>query len=206
MFSSLNVLPTLGVSLNGGIALSRRWSIRFSLFPNSSISLPTSASQLKNYNIAYEFGAYRGRVSYVLLEDKKFSPGISLSGFVGYTAGSMTVQTAKQTLSSQTDYQRVYSTSGNSYTDFTVTTTPSYYAEAICAWSSIIAGPELRMWFNLDFIFPYLGYGLGFQYSLISTKFNLNNDVRMFASMKRLPEPWQTEKRFRPITLKQRNL
>lgn len=170
MFSSLNVLPTLALSLNGGIGISDRWSLRFSIFPTTSILLPTSSEQLQTFDISYIYGAYRARVSYLLVEDKRFGPGVSLSGFIGYNTGELSVKT------NETSLTPIVS-SVTSPANLTVQVTPSYNAEALCKWNDFTVGPEIRVWYNLGFIFPYIGYGIGFQSSEITTTFNFNTNI-----------------------------
>jgi hypothetical protein len=132
--------------------------------------LPTSTSQLDDFDLSFNYGSYRGRASYILLEDKLFAPGLSLSGLVGYSNGKLSVKTQETTLTPSTS-------SIITPIDYTITATPSYDAEAICEWSDYTAGAEIKLWWNLGVIFPYIGYGISFQYSEISTSFNLNSNI-----------------------------
>jgi len=181
LYTDLKALPSLGISLNGGFGITDRIDVRFSLFPPSYINLPSSRKELQNYDIAFKYSAYKLKANYCVWPGKPFSGGFSIGTFIGYTEGSLSVNTKEESMA---PIQATTITSGadtpfSFLTTYDMNVTGVHNIGAQSQWKSYTIGPELKVWFNLFFIFPYFGYGVGYQSGSIDTTMTFNATARV---------------------------
>lgn len=150
------------ISFNFGMGITRKWDLRFSFFPNVPIALSSDAFG-SNTSAEIKFGTYRARMGYHLVEGGFLKPGVTIAGFASYTTGAMSVTQTGQSV-----------TSGSvSLTNVT--------SKVATNWQYLGIGPEVRVWYDLMFFHPFLGYSLGLQVGQYTTGLNISGDMSVGA-------------------------
>lgn len=158
-----SVLPAPNISFNFGVGINRSWDLRFSFFPNVPIAL-SSGTFGSGTSGSIKFGTYRARLGYHILEGGFLKPGLTLAGFASYTTGGLSLTQTGQSV-----------TSGN--------VTFSNVNSAISTdWQYLGFGPEMRLWYDLKFFHPFVGYSLGMQAGHFTTGMNLSGDLKVGAT------------------------
>jgi len=153
-----SILPAPNISFNFGMGFTRSWDFRFSFFPNVPIAL-SSGSFGGGTSSTIKFGTYRARIGYHILEGELLRPGVTLAGFASYTTGGLSVSQTGQTV-----------TSGSvSMTNVTSSVSTN--------WQYLGLGPELRVWYNLMFFHPFVGYSLGLQVGQFTTALDVSGTM-----------------------------
>lgn len=143
-------LTAPNISFNFGMGISHKWDIRFSFFPNVPIALDPAILG-GNTSAEIQFGTYRARAGYHVLEGGFLRPGLTIAGFASYTTGSLKLSRGSQNFSSGV-VQLANATS-------TFATN----------WQYLGVGPEVRAWYDLKFFHPFVGYSLGLQLGQYTT-------------------------------------
>lgn len=151
------------ICLNFGVGINRSWDVRFSFFPNAPIALPSSLLG-SNRSAELKSGTYRARLGYHVLEGGFLKPGLTLAGFASYSTGSLSL-TETGYATSSTD------ASGNTVALSNATNKVS------TSWQYFGLGPEARVWYDLKFFHPFIGYSLGFQLGQYTTGIDVTGDV-----------------------------
>lgn len=154
-------LPAPSISFNFGIGFSRKWDVRFSFFPNVPIAM-SSGTFGGGTSAQMAFGTYRARVGYHILEGGFLKPGLTLAGFASYTTGSLSL--TQNNLSQSTS-------------DSTGTVAMNANATISTNWQYVGLGPELRLWYDLMFFHPFIGYSLGTQIGQYTTGLNVAGTI-----------------------------
>jgi hypothetical protein len=152
-----SALPTLGISLNLGIALSNNWDLRLGLFPGVDIALPQPSESVTG---TIKNASFLIKPVYHIKRNQAFTPGISISGIVGYSAGGITLNATGLT-SESFPFSTSYSAGGQTATipgsaDYT------FDIKTNAKWEYYTIGSEVRLWYNLFFFIPYVGLGLAY--------------------------------------------
>lgn len=166
-----NAPPYLGdaaLSFNFGIGFSKQWDLRFSFFPAASISLPTSLLG-SGRSGSISLGVYRAKVGYNLVESSLFKPGVTLSGFLSYS--STNVSLTQTNLS----YSRTDSDATTTFNSTSLT--------ASLSGQYVGMGPEIRVWYDMKFFHPFIGYSLGLQLGQFTTALNLEGTITVTPSI-----------------------
>ncbi len=172
VFQNLEAIPAMGMSINGGVGLSERWDLRVSVFPGRTIMLPSSEAQLQNYDSLFTYTAFKLKSTYNLWDGKPGFPGLSLSGFFSYSKGSINIQTKEAFTDSVSASKNT--TDGYTSIDYQLDAKTAYNIELDSSWQYYSIGPEVRIWYNLLFFAPYVGYGMGVQFGKLTTALNFN--------------------------------
>jgi hypothetical protein len=151
-------LAAPNISFNFGMGITRKWDLRFSFFPNVPIALSSGAFG-SNTSAEIKFGTYRARMGYHLVEGGFLKPGVTIAGFASYTTGALSVTQTGQSV-----------TSGS----VSLTNVSSSIATN---WQYLGVGPEARVWYDLMFFHPFIGYSLGLQVGQYTTGLNITGDM-----------------------------
>jgi hypothetical protein len=151
-------LAAPAISFNFGIGINRKWDLRFSFFPNVPISLGSSAFG-SGTSAEVKLGTYRARAGYHVLEGGFLKPGLTVAGFASYTTGGIS-----------------YSRTGQSISSGQVSLTNATTALST-SWQYLGVGPEARVWYDLKFFHPFIGYSLGLQVGQFTTGLDVNGTV-----------------------------
>ena len=159
-----SVLPSLGLSFNLGVGITKKWAAYLSLFPSVEFAMPASIS---GTNASFTYSNVKARTTYLLVESSFLKPGVSLGGYMNWTRGRFKLR-----------YDNISSVN---YTyDFNGTPASSnltYDLESDFSWSIFGTGAEIRAWYDLMFFSPYIGYGLGLQTGRFDSIVNLNGNL-----------------------------
>lgn len=152
-----SMLPTIGLSLNLGIALNKNWDLRLGIFPAVDIALPQQGESLSG---TIKNGSFLIKPVYHVKNNQVFLPGVSISGFVGYSSGGMTLDATGLT-STAFPFSTSYSAGGQTATipglaDYT------FDIKTKAKWEYYTVGSEVRLWYNLFFFIPYVGLGVNY--------------------------------------------
>jgi len=177
LYSGISVLPTLGITINGAIAVSEKVTLYLALFPTSQITLPVDQAKLKNYNLKFRYGSYRGRIAYNLHKPRLFGIGFTLGGFLGYNYGELTLETST-IQGTPISYTATNATAEQNYSNTTIVT-PEYTSSIKSSWSHFSFGPEIKTWLNFGFLVPYAGYGLAFQFGSTTSSLTLDSTMKI---------------------------
>lgn len=153
-----SVLPAPNISFNFGVGINRSWDLRFSFFPNVPIAL-SSGTFGGGTSGSIKFGTYRARLGYHILEGGFLKPGLTLAGFASYTTGGLSLTQTGQSV-----------TSGN-------VGLANVTSSISTDWQYFGFGPEMRLWYDLKFFHPFVGYSLGMQMGHFTTGMNLSGDM-----------------------------
>ncbi|RME92275.1 MAG: hypothetical protein D6767_03580 [Candidatus Hydrogenedentota bacterium] len=156
-------LPTLGITFNVGVALTPRWDLRVTFFPPVSLSIP-STSATRNLSGSVSLGNVRTRASYLLKKDKPFGLGVSLAGFIFYNYGKINIKSPTITTTS-------YAYNGG------VVNTFSYDVSTTAKWKYVGGGGEVRLWWNLVVVHPYVGMSLDMQSGSFTSAVDLTGTI-----------------------------
>lgn len=164
------MLPTLGLSLNLGLGLTKKWDVRLGFLPVVNFALPTDIDGLK---VRFKYGNARAKVTYNWLESSLFMPGISFAGYLAYTEGSLNI--SKENIGSL-NYNYTFFDglqNRNAVASF------DYNLETAAKWRYLSAGGEARLWYDLLFFVPYIGWGLGLQGGRFTTSIGIAGDIQV---------------------------
>ncbi len=153
-------LAAPNISFNFGMGITHKWDLRFSFFPNVPIALD-SASLGSNTSAEIKFGTYRARAGYHILEGGFMKPGLTLAGFASYTTGGLTLTQNAQNIESG---------------DVKLTNATSTFSTN---WQYLGVGPEARVWYDLMFFHPFLGYSLGLQMGQYTTGLDVSGSIEV---------------------------
>jgi hypothetical protein len=142
------------ISFNFGMGITRKWDLRFSFFPNVPIALSSDAFG-SNTSAEIKFGTYRARMGYHLVEGGFLKPGVTIAGFASYTTGALSVTQTGQSVTS----------GAVALTDVS--------SKIATNWQYLGIGPEVRVWYDLMFFHPFIGYSLGLQVGQYTTGLNI---------------------------------
>ena len=156
-------LAAPNISFNFGMGITRKWDFRFSFFPNVPIALD-SASLGSNTSAEIKFGTYRARAGYHILEGGFMKPGLTLAGFASYTTGALNLTQRSQNIESG---------------DVKLSNATSTFATN---WQYLGVGPEVRVWYDLMFFHPFIGYSLGLQMGQYTTGLNVEGTIEVNAT------------------------
>lgn len=157
-------LGSLNMAINFGFGISKKLDLYFSLLPNAKLALPKLGDIALNTNIA----TARVKLDYNIFPGEIFGFGLAVSPYLAWSRG--TISMTKQGLSVT---NRDFSTgsSRGTVTNFT------YDAIFSMNWHFLSGGGEIRVWYDLLFIFPYMGLGIGGQTGLLDTNLTLKGDI-----------------------------
>ena len=155
-------LGSLNMAINLGFGISKKLDLYFSLLPNVKLALPKIGNIALNTNIA----TAKVRLDYNIFPGEIFGFGLTVSPYLTWSRG--TISMTKKGLNI-TD--RDFSTGSGIVTNFT------YDAIFSTNWNLLSGGGEIRVWYDLIFIFPYMGLGLGGQTGLFDTNLTLEGDI-----------------------------
>ncbi len=147
-------LAAPNISFNFGMGFTRKWDLRFSFFPNVPIALSSDAFG-SNTSAEIKFGTYRARMGYHLIEGGFLKPGVTIAGFASYTTGALSITQTGQSVNSGA---------------VALTNVSSKIATN---WQYLGVGPEVRVWYDLMFFHPFIGYSLGLQVGQYTTGLNI---------------------------------
>ena len=153
------IIPTLGMGVMGGYALTSNWDFRFAFLPLTDISLPSFSDEFTN---RIKSSTIKLASNYRLLgQDKKiWGFGLSLGGYFTYSTGAVALNLNRQ--------RRQFEIDGNSIQlDLTALQLNS-------KWEYYSGGAEVRVDYALFFFIPYVGSGLGLEYGRVKS----NIDIR----------------------------
>lgn len=164
----VSMLPAFGLSFNTGFGLTKKWDLRLGFFPVVDFAMPTDLKS--GMRVSFKYGSAKAKLGYHLLEGGTFKPGFTTSGYVSYTSGTLGI-IADSTAASSINISQA----GPPQYDATVKPTYQWGGEA--KWRYYGIGAEARLWFDMLFLVPYIGYGVGFNAGKFTTEFNVNSDV-----------------------------
>ncbi|GAB4438956.1 MAG: hypothetical protein OHK0011_21630 [Turneriella sp.] len=153
-------LAAPNISFNFGMGITRKWDIRFSFFPNVPIAFDAS-SLGSDTSAEIKFGTYRARAGYHILEGDFMKPGLTLAGFVSYTTGGLNLTQRSQNIESG---------------DVKLSNATSTFSTN---WQYLGVGPEVRVWYDLMFFHPFIGYSLGLQLGQYTTGLNVEGTIEV---------------------------
>lgn len=159
-----SILPSLGMSLNLGVGITRSWSASVSIFPAVEVGMPLSVNDLK---ASLKYGNIKARTTYTLVDGPLFFPGVTIAGYINWTQGNVKL---KYDNISSTNYKYDYN---GASADASLT----YNLASKIGWNFFGAGVELRAWYNLMFFYPYIGYGLGLQSGRLTSDITVSGDI-----------------------------
>ncbi|MCS6983570.1 MAG: hypothetical protein NZM25_00395 [Leptospiraceae bacterium] len=162
------VLPTAGLSLNVGIGLTRKWHFRIGFLPIVQMALP---QQLSDIDLSLRYGNAKARLSYTWLESAFLRPGLSVAGYLAYTEGK--VRFAKDNIASVNHSYNFF----DGFTNHSATVNFQYQVATEALWRYLGAGAEIRIWYDLWLLVPYVGLGLGAQGGRFSTSLDIQGDI-----------------------------
>lgn len=143
-------LAAPNISFNFGMGITRKWDLRFSFFPNVPIALSSGAFGSGSSG-EIKFGTYRARMGYHLVEGGFMKPGVTIAGFASYTTGALALTQTGQSI-----------TSGSVALSNATTSIGTN-------WQYLGVGPEARVWYDMMFFHPFIGYSLGLQVGQYTT-------------------------------------
>ena len=157
-------LGSLNMAINLGFGISKKFDLYFSLLPNAKLALPKLGDITLNTNIA----TAKVRLDYNIFPSEILGFGLTVSPYLAWSRGAISM--TKQNLN-VTD--RDFSTGSvkSTVTNFT------YDAIFSVNWHFLSGGGEIRVWYDLIFIFPYMGLGLGGQTGLLDTNLTLEGNI-----------------------------
>ncbi|MDH5721627.1 MAG: hypothetical protein OEZ13_13555 [Spirochaetia bacterium] len=147
------ILPALALSINMGLGITPKWDVRASFFPTVSMDL----GRTNGSDLSLRYGHFKIRSMYNVYPSSFLKPGLSIGGFFIYNRGRVTV---KSDLLEETPGFSLGDIGGHSYTmtDF------HYTIDTSAGWQYFGLGPEIKAWFDLEFVMAYVGYGISFQF------------------------------------------
>lgn len=160
-----SILPTFGLSFNAGVGLTKKWDIRMSVVPLIDVNLPEFSGS--DIDTSFSYGLLKTKATYHAVPGGIFRPGFSVSPYLTYSTGSLKIR--KENLASTSHPFDDGTASG--------TTTFDYNVEANAGWNYYGAGGELKLWYDLFFLSPYIGYGLGLQGGSFTTDITVEGDI-----------------------------
>lgn len=162
------ILPTLGFSLNFGVGLSEKWDIRFSFLPPVQIALP---QQISDIQVRFRYGNGRAKVTYNWLKSSFLKPGVSFAGYFSYTQGS--VQFAKDNVNSLNHTYSYF----DGFINHPATVSFNYNFNTEASWQYSGIGGEVRLWYDLWLVIPYIGWGLGLQGGRFQNQLTIDGNI-----------------------------
>lgn len=157
-------LGSLNMAINFGFGISKKLDLYLSLLPNVKLAIPKLGAIALNTNIA----TAKVRLDYNIFPGDIFGFGLTVSSYLAWSRG--TISMTKENLNVN---NRDFSTDSGSGT----VTNFTYDAIFSTNWNLLSSGGEIRVWYDLIFIFPYMGLGLGGQTGLFDTNLTLEGDI-----------------------------
>lgn len=161
-----SVLPSLGLTFNAGIGITEKWDAHISIFPSVEFAMP---SDLDGLNASFRYSNVKARTSYSLLKSSLLRPGVSIGGYFTWTQGRFNA-TYDNVSSENFQYD---------YNGTTANATLNYNLKSTMNWNIIGLGTEVRAWYDLMFLHPYIGYGLGLQTGSLTTDVEVTGDIEV---------------------------
>lgn len=164
----VSILPAFGLSFNTGFGLTKKWDLRLGFFPVVDFAMPSDLNS--GMKVSFKYGSAKAKLGYHVLDGGAFKPGFTTSGYLSYTSGTLAI------LADEASYSDIIiSQAGPPQYDATVKPTYQWGGEA--KWRYVGLGAEFRLWFDMLFLVPYIGYGVGFNFGKFTTEFNVDSDV-----------------------------
>lgn len=164
------ILPTVGTSINVAAGITDKLDARLAFFPKVGISIPEDLSS--DYSGDFKYANVKGELTYHVIKSGFLMPGVSLSGYFNYTEGNVTITANNLSANSYTytyDYGAGTADATADYTYDLVTT---------ASWRYYGLGAEAKIWYDLMFFYPYLGYGVGLQGGRFDTDINIEGTIQ----------------------------
>ena len=157
-------LGSLNMAINFGFGISKKLDLYFSILPNAKLALPKLGDIALNTNIA----TAKVKLDYNIFPGEVFGFGLAVAPYLAWSRGAISMTKKNLNVTN-----RDFSIDGvrSTVTNFT------YDAIFSVNWHFLSSGGEIRVWYDLIFIFPYMGLGLGAQTGLLDTNLTLEGDI-----------------------------
>ena len=154
-----DILPSLGIGINTGWAITSNWDIRLSYFPLSDITLP---NLLNIFTYRFRSSVVRVATNYRLFDQDRtlFGVGITLGAYFTYTTGAVAFNIILSSIERDVLDHSIQLTFDN--------------VQFNTKWINYSGGAEIRFDYNLLFFLPYLGFGLGLEYGRTDSVFQID--------------------------------
>ena len=154
-----DVLPSLGIGINTGFLIASNWDVRLSYFPISDIALP-NVLQILMYR--FRSSVVRVATNYRLFDQDRtiFGFGVTLGAYFTYTTGAVAFNIILPSIEKKVLGQPMQLAFEN--------------AQFNTKWVNYSGGAEIRFDYDLLFILPYLGFGLGLEYGRTDSVFQID--------------------------------
>jgi len=162
-----SILPTLAFSFNAGMGLTKKWDLRLSAVPMVDLAMPDIPGSTIDTSLRY--GLFKLKATYHAIPGGLLLPGLSIGPYLSYSGGKIQIR------------QTGLTSTGHAFSEGAVTGTVDYsydvYANA--SWNITGVGAEVRVWYDLMFIAPYLSWSPGFQGGSFSTEVGMNGTMNV---------------------------
>lgn len=148
------ILPYPVFAFNLGLGITKKFDIRLTFWPPV-----TFEKKLSNFNTKFTMGSIQLKFGYHVLEGGRLKPGITISGTLGYSHTKLTFNSsAVQTQFNGVNNQNNLVVTGGGTADITYTTKALLENQV----NYFTGSAEIKFWYDLVFVAPYVGYSLDF--------------------------------------------